>query len=471
MIEKLNIMKQKRNYVIALLLVLCFFTGAMIALSVKDVTAISKTEKNYFNPVKEKLKPIKEEKCCAKPVAEIPKEKGCVFKTVFGEESSDSNFIYKTPQKVKASVNNALDWMMKAQLNNGGWGAGSHAQQNVNDPHAVKADPATTAMVAMAILRCENKIVNGQYSGHLNRALHFLLKEVENADEDASNITDLQGTQPQVKLGQNIDVVLTSQFLTNISDYIINDPQLKQRVTRCNQKCIKKIQRGQNANGSLKGAGWAGVLQSSFANNAVETAKEKGIKVDEQKLDDSRNYQKSNFDAKTKSIATEDAAGVMLYSVSGSARSSAKEARVAKEKISVAKKEGKVSANAPVSVDNLRKSGLSESEALKYSAAYEINQAATQQAQRNDVMSGFGNNGGEEFLSFLQTGEGLIMSKDVEWKKWYDNISGRLVKIQNNDGSWNGHHCITSPVFCTATSLLILSVNNDVERLMALGGK
>lgn len=464
-------MKQKKNYVIVLLFVLCLCTGALIGLSFKNASPNIKTIRTNFNPVKEKLKPIEKEKCCINPVAEIPKEKVCVFKTVFGEESSDSNFIYKTPQKVKASVNDALGWMMQAQLKNGGWGAGTHAQQNVNDPHAVKADPATTAMVAMAILRCENKIVNGQYSSHLNRALNYLLKEVEDADEEASNITDLQGTQPQVKLGQNIDVVLTSQFLTNISDYITNDQQLKQRVMKCNQKCISKIQRGQNANGSLKGAGWAGVLQSSFANNAVETAKEKGIKVDEKKLDKSRNYQKNNFDAKTKSIATEDAAGVMLYSVSGSARSSAKEARVAKEKISVAKKEGKVSANAPVSVDNLKKAGLSESEALKYGAAYEINQAATQQAQLDNVMSGFGNNGGEEFLSYLQTGEGLIMSKDVEWKKWYDNITGRLVKIQNDDGSWNGHHCITSPVFCTATSLLILSVNNDVERLIAMGGK
>ena len=111
---------------------------------------------------------------------------------------------------------------------------------------------------------------------------------------------------------------------------------------------------------------------------------------------------------------------------------------------------------------------MSEADAYKYAAAYEINQAASKQAQRNDVMNGFGSNGGEEFLSYLQTGEGLIISKDKEWHKWYDNVSGRLLSIQNNDGSWNGHHCITSPVFCTATSLLILSVNNDIEKLVSL---
>ena len=86
-----------------------------------------------------------------------------------------------------------------------------------------------------------------------------------------------------------------------------------------------------------------------------------------------------------------------------------------------------------------------------------------------DVLNGFGNNGGEEFLSFLQTGESLLVNKDKDWKNWYDDMSGRILKIQNKDGSWNGHHCITSPVFCTATSLLLLTVENDIEYLSKVG--
>ena len=221
----------------------------------------------------------------------------------------------------------------------------------------------------------------------------------------------------------------------------------------------------------MQGAGWAGVLQSSFATNALETAKDKGMDVDEKKLTRAKEYQKSNFDVTTNNAATEDAAGVVLYSVSGSGRASAKEARKAKDVIEKAKQENKLDKAAPVSIDNLKKAGMSESEALRYGSAYKINVAANEQAQQDNVMSGFGSNGGEEFLSYLQTGEGLIMSKDQSWKSWYDNISGRLVRIQNNDGSWNGHHCITSPVFCTATSLLILAVNNDVSKLVSLGGK
>ena len=162
-------------------------------------------------------------------------------------------------------------------------------------------------------------------------------------------------------------------------------------------------------------------------------------------------------------------AGVMLYSVSGSTRASAKEARKVQEELEKAKKDGRLDQNAPASAENLEKIGFDKDEAMKYSTAYNVYQSAKVQAQREDVMDGFGSNGGEEFLSYLQTGESMIIGKDNSWAKWYDNISGRMLRIQNDDGSWSGHHCITSPVFCTATCLLILSVNNDVEKLIELG--
>ena len=164
-------------------------------------------------------------------------------------------------------------------------------------------------------------------------------------------------------------------------------------------------------------------------------------------------------------------AGIVLYSVTGSARASAKEARKVKELMEVAKREGKLAQQAAPTPENLEKIGYSKDDALKSSTAYGVYESAKVQAQRDDVMSGFGNNGGEEFLSYLQTGESMIIGKDNSWKSWYENMSGRLLKIQNNEGSWSGHHCITSPVFCTATCLLILSVNNDIDRLIEQGGK
>jgi hypothetical protein len=396
---------------------------------------------------------------------------GCVFRTVMGEESSDSSFRYKTPEKVSLSIDKGLGWIATAQNQNGGWGAGSHSRQDVTDPHAVQTDPATTAMVAMALLRSGSTLKSGIYSQQLNKALSYILNAAETSPVASYNITDQQGTQIQTKLGQNIDVILASQFLSNVLDHANHDQQLTARIKKGLNTCVAKIQRAQDSNGSTRGSGWAGVLQSSFASNALESAQAKGANVDNEALERSREFQKNNYDAKTGNVNTDMGAGVMLYSVTGSARASAKEARKVEEAITKAKHDGKLAQNAAPSAENLSKIGFDKDDAMKYSTAYNIYQSAKVKAQSDEVMDGFGSNGGEEFLSYLQTGESMIISKDNSWTKWYDNISGRMLRIQNDDGSWSGHHCITSPVFCTATCVLILSVNNDVDKLMMQGGE
>ena len=337
------------------------------------------------------------------------------------------------------------------------------------DPHAVLSDPATTSMVAMALLRNGNTFSSGKYSQQLNAALRYILESVERSPSTAYNITDQTGTQIQIKLGANIDVVLATQFLTNSLDHLNNDPQLKARVQKDLNVCVSKVQHAQDGNGSITGSGWAGVLQSSFATNALESAQAHGADVNDEVLERARDFQKSNYDSRTGAVNTDLGAGVMLYSVSGSTRASAKEARRVGEEMEKAKREGRLAQGAPATAENLQKIGFDKDDAMKYSTAYQVYQTAKVQAQREDVMNGFGSNGGEEFLSYLQTGESMIIGKDMTWKNWYDNISGRLLKIQNDDGSWSGHHCITSPVFCTATCLLILSVDNDVEKLVELG--
>jgi len=395
--------------------------------------------------------------------------KGCVYRTLMGEESSELYSVYKTPEKVALSIDRGLTWIIKAQNENGGWGAGSHSRQDIIDPHAVEPDPATTAMVSMAILRSGSTLQEGKHTKHLQKALEYLMDVVETSAKENLNVTNLTGTQIQTKLGQNIDVILTAQFLSNVLDNAAYHKALHQRIQKNLNICVSKIQRAQDASGNITGAGWAGVLQSSFAANALETAQAMGADVDKELLERSRQAQKGNYDAKTGGVNTDLGAGVMLYSVSGSVRASAKEARKVEEELEKAKKEGRLIANAPVTVENLQKIGFDKDDALKYTTAYEVYQSAKVQAQRDEVMDGFGSNGGEEFLSYLQTGESMVIGKDDGWQKWYDNISGRMLKIQNNDGSWNGHHCITSPVFCTATSLLILSINNDIEKLTDIG--
>ncbi len=396
-------------------------------------------------------------------------EHGCVFKTVFEDQAPDDVLFYPIPNNVNQTIDKGLNWIKTAQHTDGGWGAGSHAHQNIIDPHAVQTDPATTAMVAMALMRCGSTLDEGVFQKELNAAFMYIMHTIETADINSSNITNLQHTQIQSKLGANIDVVLSAQFLSNLLDIIPeNDKRYNQIMANLNI-CTEKIQAAQNADGSIQGAGWAGVLQSSYANNALESAKARGADIDDIKLENSKNYQRSNFDTESGNINTNAGAGVMLYSVSGSVRATAKDARRVEEKIQAAKDEGIIDEDEEVSTETLQKIGYSENEALQANTSYKVYNTAKYRAQDKTILQGFGNNGGEEFLSFLQTGESLVINKDQEWKQWYDHSSKNLLAIQNNDGSWNGHHCITSPVFCTATSLLILSINNDIENLIRTG--
>jgi hypothetical protein len=393
----------------------------------------------------------------------------CVMKTIFGFEPLDKNS-YVLPATVDVALKKGLTWIDKAQGNDGGWGAGSHYNQSEMDPHAVPSDPATTSLVGMALLRCDNTLEKGSYSVNLKKATLFLLKTVENCPDNQPYLTLLENTQPQVKLGRNIDVILTAQFLTNLLRYEQNNIDFKKRIEKALDKCVARIQKGQDTDGSWRDGGWAPVLQSALANNALESAQDAGRKVDQAILDKSRHYQTGNFDEKTNAALTDRSAGVMLYSLSSTTRASAKDARRAKDIIEKAKREGKIKDD-KITESNLMGAGASVTEAKELYTAYKINQASESEAMRADVMEGFGSNGGEEFLSYLMTGESMMMQGGEDWKKWYTMMTGKLVNIQNQDGSWNGHHCITSPVFCTGTCLLILSINNDIQFSMQLHQK
>ena len=96
---------------------------------------------------------------------------GCVFMTVMGEQSSTDFAIYKNDENLMLSVRDGLRWLAEAQLPDGGYGAGSHNAQHVRNPHAVQADPATTAMVAQAFLRSGTTLTKGDYAQNLKQAI------------------------------------------------------------------------------------------------------------------------------------------------------------------------------------------------------------------------------------------------------------------------------------------------------------
>ncbi|MEO5907530.1 MAG: hypothetical protein ABIQ11_12440, partial [Saprospiraceae bacterium] len=131
---------------------------------------------------------------------------------------------------------NAVEWLLEAQSPNGGWGAGSHAFQNVTDPHQVQTDPATTSFAAMALLKAGGPLKDNPYKDKILKALDRILKDVESRP-DNGRITSLDGTQPQIKLGIHIDASMALQFLTDIREQI-EDENLSGKIDKSAQVCI-----------------------------------------------------------------------------------------------------------------------------------------------------------------------------------------------------------------------------------------
>jgi hypothetical protein len=84
-------------------------------------------------------------------------------------------------------------------------------------------------------------------------------------------------------------------------------------------------------------------------------------------------------------------------------------------------------------------------------------------------VSGFGSNGGEEFLSYLLMSEALLAKGGDEWTKWDVRVTKLATGVQNGDGSWTGHHCITGRTFCTAAALLLLMADRAPVQAVIAG--
>ena len=74
---------------------------------------------------------------------------------------------------------------------------------------------------------------------------------------------------------------------------------------------------------------------------------------------------------------------------------------------------------------------------------------------------GFGSMGGEEFFSYLNISDSLRRAGGKEWESWNGKIKNQLAGLQNQDGTWAGHHCITGRVAVTSAALLTLLADQE----------
>ena len=95
------------------------------------------------------------------------------------------------------------------------------------------------------------------------------------------------------------------------------------------------------------------------------------------------------------------------------------------------------------------------------------------QAKLSDArfVSGFGSIGGEEFFSYLNISDSLRRTGGPEWTKWHAGMKEKIVKMQNQDGTWAGHHCITGRVAVTSAAILTLLADREPAMLTSSAKK
>jgi len=398
-------------------------------------------------------------------------------------------------QQLSEAAKRGLAYLVAQQQPGGGWGQGGGWRQNgqgsgrvegenVNDP----PDLGNTCAAALALVRAGNTPTNGPYSANLAKAASIICDWVERADDDTLFVTNQRDTQLQSKIGRYVDTFLAGLVLSELKGKMPADGSDK-RVLAALEKTIRKIEKHQGNDGNFAGnTGWASVLSQGLATKCINRAAQNDVAVRRDVLE--RDFRgsvmaldvtKGEFTAKVAKaepaaisariggrtlVPTETAAvpaiasstpsdaGVSLYySASNAGRlsdlgntSTVLEKR-AKEllELKTATPEQKVEAAA-----TLKQAG--EARGAQEAAV----RAICKQLEDKGFIAGFGNNGGEEFLSYMNISEMLAVKGGAEWDKWNQNISGNLGRVQNQDGSWSGQHCITGRTFCTATALLTL---------------
>jgi hypothetical protein len=371
-----------------------------------------------------------------------------------------------SPLKAKAlssTVEKGLAWLASHQLKGGGWGQGDESANMGTGMQQMAgvANVADTSVAVLAFLRAGNSARAGKYAENVRTGVEYVLSEVEASDNDSLKVTNVTGTRVQMKIGTYADT-FAALYMLNEARGSMKDGVQNARVDAALKKIIKKIERTQKDDGKWDNNGWAPVLTQAMAARGLNRAAQAGFEVNKVVLARIEKQSSGQFNAATKSFAFDGGAGVEMYGAAASSaglRDDATTKRVRAEKLKEAAKQHYRDPKMNQSPDVPTKAEIDKAEgeakaAEKAAASSDL--ALAQRTMDSKFTSGFGNNGGEEYLSYLFISETLVQKHDDTWTKWDGQISSMVGKVQNGDGSWTGMHCITGRTFCTAAALLVL---------------
>jgi len=318
-------------------------------------------------------------------------------------------------------------------------------------------DVANTAVVAEALLHTGTTGTRGEYREPLQRAVEFVLKHVEQSPPEGLAVTDQQGTQIQRKLGPYIDTFLTAKLLAEL-DGAMPDAKANARVRQDLQKCVAKIEKAQLKDGSWNiSGGWAPILGTSMASQSLAIAQAKGAVHAQFSMARVENYTvQSAAAAPPPAPAASDSRAIRV----GGAVSGVGGGMAGGVGSASTVEVSAVSAGVPLYKKAQELEQLSRTQTDREKNAKQIKDITGQLSDPRFV-TGFGSVGGEEFFSYLNISESLHRTGGPEWKTWNADMTAKLLKMQNEDGTWAGHHCITGRVAVTSAAILLLREDRE----------
>lgn len=381
------------------------------------------------------------------------------------------------PKPLSNHVNSGIAWLIKTQKPDGGWSQGeesSHMVQSRNAEMSAAGEPsnvADTAMAMLALIRAGSTPASGPHAEQLARATGFICGKIENSEAKGLWITDVRGTRTQSKLGTYVDTYLAALVLGEIKP-ALPEGDLKTRVTAALDKTVAKIQ---SSDGQQQDAGWAVALSRGIRGKAMNKAAAAGAPVDLGQLAVANAQARESIvtsggaGGRAEFAPATDAAGVGLYGAASSIQQLQEAVNADRKLEDELRQRLALPTTSPADRDDIEKK-LAEvkDNHLKLAAA---RQAVVDKMQDEQFVAGFGSNGGEEFLSYWAIGETLVTERDPSFADWDKKMTDNLNRVQNDDGSWSGHHCITGKTFCTSAALLVLTVDRTTTPAAAeVGG-
>jgi hypothetical protein len=273
------------------------------------------------------------------------------------------------------------------------------------------ADIGCSSMVGLALLSLGNTPVEGKHSREIRQIVSYLLRTVETMPSD--DITSQVQTQLQNKIGRHAHTFFATTFLCEVLGEGYDPDPIEKAVKRLVDVIVKT-----QSDGHWGQQSWAPMLGTVMGWVALRASHQVGMKVGN----------------------TPEATGdYILKQMSG------------------------LGANAGSWMHELYKNATGIR--VLYELGREDEEVAKTAFKKVEELvakdnTAFSQAGGEEYLAFHLITETMLQKGGKDWKTWFPTVRDKICSVQNQDGSWTGHHCITSRTFCTAAAVLVLSSPN-----------